>query len=231
MTRRALGLDATVVDARIAAGSGALRALLLVVSGDQPLREMLPRIAARLTTRAPHVLWMVILVQPATDAVALSAWTGDRRPPRVAALIVNRRRVVDSDGETLRALHAARGDRDVITHARWVEILGREALSIRFYRGLERAVDSIASSSSAATAGVRNEIALLNTSRLLFLSFLQAKGWLDEDAAFLERQFEQCATKRGGFHDRVLRPLFFGTLNTPSGVERPRRARSAEFHS
>ena len=225
-TRRALGLDTTVVDARIAAGSGALRALLLVVSGDQPLRETLPRIATRLTTRAPHVLWLIILLQPATDVVALSAWNGDRRPPRVAALLVNRRRVVDSDGETLRALHAARGDRDVITHARWVEILGREALCIRFYRGLERAVHTIASSSAAATASVRSEIALLNTSRLLFLSFLQAKGWLDEDGAFLERQFEQCAAKRGGFHERVLRPLFFGTLNTP---QRRRAPAAREF--
>src|SRR4029077_20698041 len=167
-----------------------LRALLLVVSGDHTLREMLPRIAARLSSRAPHVLWMIVLMQPATDAVSLAAWTGERRPPRVAALIVNRRRVVDSDGETLRALHAARGDRDVLTHARWVEILGREALSTRFYRALERAVNTIASSSTSATAGVRSEIALLNTSRLLFLSFLQAKGWLDDDGAFLERQFE-----------------------------------------
>ena len=214
-TRRALGLDDTVMDARIAAGSGALRALLLVISGDQTLREVVPRIAARLSSRAPHVLWMIVLMQPATDAVSLAAWSGERRPPRVAALMVNRRRVVDSDGETLRALQAARGDRDVLTHARWVEILGREALSIRFYRGLERAVSAIASSSTTATAGVRSEIALLNTSRLLFLSFLQAKGWLDGDGAFLEHQFEQCAAKRGGFHDRVLRPLFFGTLNTP----------------
>ena len=214
-TRHALGLDGDVIAARIASGCGALRALLIVVSGDQPLREMLPRLAARVASRTPHVLWMVIVAQPATGAIALSAWTGDRHPPRVAALLVNRRRVVDSDGETLRALRAARSDRDVLTHARWVEILGREALSIRFYRGLQHAVSAIAASSTAATATVRREIALLNTSRLLFLSFLQAKGWLDGDGAFLERQFEQCALGRLGFHDRVLRPLFFGTLNTP----------------
>ena len=214
-TRRELGLDETGVEARIAAGPGALRALLIAVPGDQSLRELLPRLAARLSSRAPHVLWMIVLLQPASDFVALCAWTADRRPPRVAALIVNRRRVVDSDGETLRALQAARGDRDVLTHARWVEILGREALSIRFYRALERTVNAIASSSTSANVEARKEIALLDTSRLLFLSFLQAKGWLDGDGAFLEHQFELCAGRRGGFHDRVLRPLFFGTLNTP----------------
>ena len=84
-TRRALGLDDTVIDAKIAAGPGALRALLLAVSGDQALREMLPRIAARLSSRAPHVLWMIVLMQSATDAVSLAAWTGEHRPPRVVS--------------------------------------------------------------------------------------------------------------------------------------------------
>ena len=37
------------------------------------------------------------------------------------------------------------------------------------------------SSSTGGNGGVRSEIALLNTSRLLFLSFLEAKGWLDGD--------------------------------------------------
>ena len=217
-TRHSLGLDESVIEARIATGGGALRALLVSVAGNQPMRAFLPRLAARLSSRAPHVLWMIVALQSETETIALSAWTDDRRPPRVAALIVDRLHVVDSDGETLRALHDAHGgrrDRDILTHARWVEILGREALSIRFYRALQHTVGVIAASSSATTAVVRDELALLNTSRLLFLSFLQAKAWLDGDGAFLEHQFEQCANGRGGFHNRVLRPLFFGTLNTP----------------
>src|SRR6185437_11196248 len=137
------------------------------------------------------------------------------RPPRVAALVSRRGRVVESDAETVCALAAAHGDRDLLTHARWIEILSRESLTLRFYRSLEQSVDAIARSSTVGNRDARTELALLHTSRLLFLSFLEAKGWLDGDRAFLSHQFERCLTRGGGFERRVLRPLFFGTLNTP----------------
>jgi len=220
-TRQSLGLEESVLDARVAAGAGALRALLVVVRRDVALRDALTRAAARLATRAPHVPWIVIATQPETGELAIVAWTGDRQPPRVAALVANRARLVDSDGETLRALASAAGDRDLLTHARWVEVLGRGALTIRFYRALERAVATIADSSSVGPREARAEVALLNTSRLLFLSFLEAKGWLDDDRAFLSHQFDRCVSRGKRFHDRVLRPLFFGTLNTPARRRAP----------
>jgi SAM-dependent methyltransferase len=49
-------------------------------------------------------------------------------------------------------------------------------------------------------------------SRLLFLSFLEAKGWLDGDRAFLSRQV---AARGDNLHRTLLEPLFFGTLNAP----------------
>lgn len=224
-TMRALGLGDAVAEARIATGPGALRALLLDVGDAVPLRDLVPRLAARLSTRAPHVLWLVLASQPATQELAIAAWTDDRRPPRVAALVVNRARLVDSDAETLRALGAASADRDVLTHARWVETLGREALTARFYRALEEALTGLAESSNRASREVRREMALLDASRLLFLSFLEAKGWLDGDHAFIAHHFDDCMARGGRFHDRVLRPLFFGTLNTP--VRRRARAATA----
>jgi hypothetical protein len=192
---------------------------MLDVSGALPLRELLPRVAGRLATRAPHVLWIVIATQRVTGDFAIVAWPGDRRPPRLSALVGNRMHVVDSDAETLRALAAvsestAYGARDVLVHSRWVEVLGREALTIRFYRALESCVSALAASSCIGSKDARSELALLNVSRLLFLAFLEAKGWLDRDRAFLANRFEQCLATGGRFHDRVLRPLFFGTLNT-----------------
>lgn len=214
-TQRALGLDESVVEARVATGPGALRALLLEIGDDATLREVLQRFAARLSARAPHVLWLVIATQCNRGELAICAWSGERHPPRAAALVARRARVVDSDAETLRALIAASCDRDLVTHARWVEILGREALTVRFYRQLEMAIDRMAASATGGGQDARRELALLNASRLLFLCFLEAKGWLNGDRAFLVHQYEQCVAGRGGFHDRVLRPLFFGTLNTP----------------
>ena len=222
-TRRALGLDDAVLDASVATGRGALRALLLTMRDDASLREVLPRYAGRLATRAAHALWVIVAFQRSRGEVAIAAWSADRRPPRVAAVVVDRRHPVDSDAETLRALSVAAGERDVLTHMRWVEILGRDSLTARFYRALERTVSALASSSPVGTQSQRHEAALLDASRLVFLAFLEAKGWLDGDRGFLVRHFDRCMANGGRFRDRVLRPLFFGTLNTPF----TRRARIA----
>ena len=213
---REMGLD-SAEQARIAEGPGALRALLLELDGRSPLHDQLRRAAHRLAQHTPHVLWVVIATQPESSSVAIAAWSVDRRPPRVAALVAQRDRVVDSDAETLATLTAAadpRADADVLTHRRWLEILGREALTRRFYRSLELRVDSLAGALDRGTPEERRDLALLYSSRLLFLCFLEAKGWLDGDRTFLSRAFDACMTTGGSFHRRVLLPLFFGTLNT-----------------
>jgi hypothetical protein len=219
--REALGLPTEVCDAAVAAGPGALRALLLELDPSASLRDSLGCVAARLASRLPHLLWLLVATPRQGTHVGVAAWAGGSHPsPRVVALVADRARIVDSDAETLLALAAAtEGASDVLTHARWVEVLGRDALSRRFYRELERRVGALADSATCAASGRvgpadRAEIALLYTSRLLFLAFLQAKGWLDGDRAFLERQFDICMASGGAYHRRVLRPLFFGTLNT-----------------
>ena len=213
---REIGLD-TARQARIVEGAGALRALLLELDGGAPLPDQMRRVALRLAKHTPHVLWIVLATQPASSSVAIAAWSAHRRPPRVAALVAQRDHIVDSDAETLTTLAAAadpRADADVLTHQRWVEILGREALTRRFYRALELRVDSLAGALDRGTRAERRDLALLYSSRLLFLCFLEAKGWLDGDRAFLNRAFDACMATGGGFHRRVLLPLFFGTLNT-----------------
>jgi hypothetical protein len=219
--REALGLPIEVSDAAVAAGPGALRALVLELDASAPLRETLGRIAGRLASRLPHVLWLLVAAPRDGTQVGIAAWAGAaHRPPRVVALVADRIRIVDSDAETLLALAAATdSSSDVLTHARWVEVLGRDALSRRFYRELEGRVSALATGASCPASSrvgpsERAEIALLYTSRLLFLSFLQAKGWLDGDRAFLEHRFDACMAAGGQYHRRVLRPLFFGTLNT-----------------
>lgn len=214
-TRRALGLGAEVVEARVAAGAGALRALMLELRDEHSMRDLLPALAARLATRAPHVLWLVAATQVGRQEVALAAWRDDRRPPRIAALLANRCHLVDSDAQTVAALCCPRREDDLLTHARWVDVLGREALTRRFYLGLESAIAQLASSSGAGTEDQRAELALLHTSRLLFLSFVEGKGWLNGERDFLRARFDECILASGGFHRRLLLPLFFGTLNTP----------------
>jgi hypothetical protein len=218
--RRALGLEDA--QARIVAGGGARRALLLEWPRNTPLRERIATVASRLTARAPQLLWLVIAVERGASALTLATWVADRPRPRIAALAVDRRHVVPSDAETLCALAAGSDDDDVMTHTRWLEVLGRDALTRRFYRTLEGVVAHLAEAASVrASESERRDVALLWLSRLLFLSFLETKGWLDGDRRFLARHFEASAGQAGGAHRRFLLPLFFGTLNTPVARRAP----------
>jgi hypothetical protein len=221
-TRAALGIPDEAGETHLVRGRGALRALIVCTGRTEPLRALFTRLASALSTRAGSVLW-VLLGASAGGEVGVACWTRGGRAPRLVALVARRDQVVASDAEALAALAASPGDDDLLTHTRWCELLGREALSRRFYRTLEQCVGGLASSLPRLPPEDRGELALLAASRLLFLAFLETKGWLDGDRAFLARQFDACMTRGGGFHERVLLPLWFGTLNTPLR----RRARAA----
>lgn len=49
--------------------------------------------------------------------------------------------------------------------------------------------------------------------RLVFLCFLQRKGWLNDDPHYLQNLFKN-SPKQDDFLDSVLEPMFFGLLNT-----------------
>jgi hypothetical protein len=218
-----------------------------------PLPDLVSTVAARLVRRTPQLAWLCIATgrcdaarpdrpaprsgggarRPTRGArqLVLATWSSERCPPRIAALVVDPSAVMDSDAETLAALAATAGLDGTAMHSRWLDLLGRESLNRRFYRALDRAVGELATSLTVPSAGrrppmeVRRELALLCASRLLFLAFLEAKGWLDRDRAFLARIFADCVSAGGGVSARVLRPLFFGTLNTPVAKRSPTAAR------
>lgn len=222
----ALGL--TGVDgAALAAGVGSLRILLLELSCPESLRDALQRIARRLSAEAPHVVWLAAAVDAGGGHAGIVGWSGGERSPRVAAFLWEPEHVVDSDAETLCALASVRADSDVLLHARCLEVLGREALTRRFYRILDAQVGALASAlPRRVDHSDARELALLCVSRLLFLRFLEAKGWLNGEREFVAARFDACMRERRDFHGRVLRPLFFGTLNTPFSK---RAARAREF--
>ena len=221
-SRAALAIPATCRDVRITRGTGALRALVLQTADHVALRETVRRVAGRLASSTPHILWMLVAADGDFREIAFAAWPGDRTPPRIGVLLVERERIIDSDAETACALAAARTESDALTHARWLDILGRESVTRRFYRALERVTADLAESlPHDVPLDDRSELALLCTSRLLFLSFLEAKGWLDGDRGFLARTFDDCASAGGRYHRRVLLPLLHGTLNTRRSARSP----------
>lgn len=214
-SREALGLADDTRVVRVATGPGLLRVALVVAPTSSVPRQTAARVATRLCERSPHLLWLACVLHSATGTLIIAV------PPaagthQTAALVVDTAHVQDSDAESLSAMIAACGASDVLTHHRWRELLGREALTRRFYRELEAAVGALANTATGpAPDAARREIALLCSSRLLFLKFLEAKGWLDGDRAFLRRHFDDRCAAGGGVQRRFLEPLFFGTLNTP----------------
>ncbi|MDB4912904.1 MAG: hypothetical protein JWM95_548 [Gemmatimonadetes bacterium] len=215
-TAARLGLPTDIDEIAMARGHGALQALLFTSGGDESLRAHLARAAAALSSHTSHVLWLLIGATERGEEVGVACWSSAQRAPRVVALVAQRHRIVASDAEALSLLAASSIGDDLLVHTRWCELLGREALSRRFYRILEQRVQALADSLAVPHADDRAELALLCVSRLLFLSFLEAKGWLDDDRAFLAHRFDVCMARGGKFHERVLLPLFFGTLNTPT---------------
>ncbi|HEY0929085.1 MAG TPA: N-6 DNA methylase [Gemmatimonas sp.] len=238
--RRDLGLQGLVQRAELCEGPGALRLLTAQLTppdsiGDtNDLREHTRKVAAALARHAPTRQWVLCTIDAQGHALCLATVNDTGAGTRVAALRIDRRRVLDSDADTFRTLAAAANDDHLLRHARFTDILRRDALSLRFYRAIEQAVDTLAQSlapsgrarsrTTAAhtlTPAQRRELALLCISRCLFLGFLEAKGWLDHRRDFLLHHTLRVLESGGSLHERLLRPLFFGTLNTP------RRARAA----
>ncbi|MCC6244334.1 MAG: N-6 DNA methylase [Gemmatimonadaceae bacterium] len=233
--RRTLTVDHLVTDADLGRGTGRLRCLSAVLRPEifpdgaatvrGPLhdpREITRRLCLTLHKRAPDRDWCVVTLDATTHVITIANLSCHGPAPRITALRVDRRRVVDSDADTLRLLATVVHDEPTLRHSRFSEILGRDALCARFYRTLEETVQQLATTASGrATETEKRELALLCTSRCLFLAFLQAKGWLDHDRQFLRRETTARLERGGRLHERFLRPLFFGSLNTPLAQRAP----------
>ena len=223
VTRQAIGVPEEFDRAVMARGPGTTR-ILGVVSHRAAAREDVVRIAGRLARKAPHLLWLLAVVPEEGDDLVLAAWHATSDQPRIAALVVHSGLLLPTDAESLESLKTALGGGlDLEVHAIWLEVLGRESISRRFFQTLHRMVVQLADGAAGSHApAVRREIALLTVSRLLFLAFLEERGWLDGDRRFLARTFDGCMTRGGRFQRSVLAPLFFGTLNTPVRKRAPR---------
>ncbi len=220
-TARAIGLN-ELGELAIAAGPGTARMLLTVSDHPVPAREEARDLARRLGARAPHLHWLLAVANRRHNELIVAAWRGGRSGPQVTALVVDCGNVLASDVETMAALVDSMDAGELVIHARWTEILGREAISRAFFVTLERLVNRLADNAvGRASPDDRRELALLSVSRLLFLSFLEAREWLDSDMRFLSRSYDDCIASGGCYQRRVLEPLFFGTLNTPVAKRAP----------
>jgi hypothetical protein len=108
--------------------------------------------------------------------------------------------------------------------ARAAEAMSGEAVGRRFFQEFKATLDAMAAGLPGPLRGeVRHSLALLQLTRVLFLYFVQAKGWLGGCERFLAEAVDSCLARKRRIHRDLLRPLFFGTLNRPP-AERTRGA-------
>ena len=91
--------------------------------------------------------------------------------------------------------------------------LDRESLTRQFFERFRRAVGDVSKAMRAVTWESKESAdgqALLLLSRLLFLYFIQQKGWLNGERRFLVDRIGR------DVYTALLKPLFFGCLNTPT---------------
>ncbi|HEX2120330.1 MAG TPA: N-6 DNA methylase, partial [Thermoanaerobaculia bacterium] len=97
--------------------------------------------------------------------------------------------------------------------------LDRESVTREFFQRFRNAVRDVAGALAETCPDEERETldgeALLILSRLLFLSFIQEKGWLNGERRFLVDRLEHDESRGREFFSGVLAPLFFGCLNTP----------------
>ena len=123
---------------------------------------------------------------------------------------------------------AAAGDEPAVGIALRISdaLLGR-GVDYRFFLEFRRTLERVTGALPATMPLMdRHAFGLLQLTRILFLYFVEAKGWLAGRPRFLREEVDSCLTKRRRLHRDLLRPLFFGTLNRPA---HERRAMARRF--
>ncbi|MBM4185707.1 MAG: hypothetical protein FJ206_00200 [Gemmatimonadetes bacterium] len=181
-----------------------------VAANDPPRAAR--RVARWVTGRG--VSAVVLALAPERRFLAFSV-SGIELP--VASIALDRIRALDE--RILERAKSVRHDSPLAAAAAWAEALAGQSLGDRFFdefRGLlDRAVEALP---RAIPARDRHGLGLLALTRILFLYFVQERGWLDGRPRFLREELDRCLGGRGGVEDRLLAPLFFGTLNRPAAA-------------
>ncbi len=184
-----------------------------------------PRDAARsLARRLATASRRAVALGCGEDGLAVAA-------PRIGApgitplLVVPREKPSSLALQLLQELAPRRADNGLSHALRVAEVLSTERAGERFFRLFRLVLERMAASLPRGADGAdRRAVALIALTRVLFLYFVQAKGWLDGRPDYLRSLLDDALARRRDFHRQVLDPLFFGTLNRPP-AERSRRLR------
>jgi len=176
--------------------------------------------AQRLAGRAERGLACALASAP--RRLICASWRAGPRGPaiRVAAIALDH--PAPGSLETLERFGPLAGETSLALSLRVGEALASEGVTPRFFRAfravLERFTDRL---TAPRSRGDRHALALTALTRVLFLYFVQAKGWLDGDRRYLIHRFDAGLAAGRSFHRQLFDPLCFGALNRPAATRSP----------
>jgi hypothetical protein len=200
-------------DARRAATVGRHgRFLWIGVESRRPVHEVAGRIARRFLNNGCSA--GVIVVYPPARELGIAAGLAE---PSVLRLALDEPGAISL--ASLRRLSGISARSATAFAARAADVLDGRGIGHEFFRRFRSLVDAAAAAVHGRRlrdVGHRRSLALLQLTRVLFLYFVQSKGWLDGRPDFLNRAVDECLARRRSLQRQLFDPLFFGTLNRPA---------------
>lgn len=199
-----------------------------VFAVEAPDPEEAGRLAARELARRGE-RGLVCGVGGSPRRLVCAAWRvgrGRGREPRVQVAAFPLESASGSAVATLERCAPRRAETALALSMRVGEALASEGVSTRFFQAFRAVLERLTERLPApASREHRHTLALTALTRVLFLYFVQSKGWLDGDHGYLAHRLEAALATRRSFQDTVFDPLCFGALNRPAA----RRGRIARL--
>ena len=201
-----LGATAGIARAALIGRHGAFRVFALEAAAPEDAARAAAR---RLSASAERGLACAVGGEPgrlvcAAGPVGLRMATIPLANPSGAALAILER-LAPASNESALALSLRIG-----------EVLASEGVTPRFFRAfrgiLERLTEQLHTPRSRVD---RHALTLTVLTRMLFLYFIQSKGWLNGDRRYIAHLLDRALSGRHHFHRSFLHALCFGALNRP----------------
>ncbi|MBI4542286.1 MAG: N-6 DNA methylase [Gemmatimonadetes bacterium] len=220
-----LGLRGTGLAIRRAAIVGRHGAFLIYGAVlDAAGRSEVALAAERLGRATPGERHLLLVLDTPATTLAVAALAPKNSGFHVRQLRVSLDNPSPVAAEILSGLAPRPRETPLALAVRAADVLGEEGLTSRFFREFARLHARAAQSLQhmpRASSAERRDLALIILTRVLFLYFVQAKGWLAGRRDFLPSLLDTALGRGHSFHHATFETLCFGTLNAPEGARSP----------
>ena len=181
---------------------------LLVTTADEAIDGRMARVARTVARMSRGRA--AIVIRTSTAGATIAACTGECSASTMWTSTFDR---LDADGVVVWSSFEETTS-STVAAVRLVARIGRRALGRRFFRDVRRHVTELTHAwSGVESSADRRALSITLLCRLMFLYFVQRKGWLDGDPGFMAALVLDPAAE--SVYEERLRPLFFDALNRP----------------